>query len=87
MAQGLLRTVQGTAIVVAQAIVLKHAFKFHQLGEYGIAVQGMKLDDLATGVACIWPFAHAPDIGKRCVAPRANERTTGRAGDRPGRSS
>ena len=45
MPQGLLRTVQGDAIVIAQAIVLKHAFKFHQLGDYRIAVHGMKLDD------------------------------------------
>ena len=51
MPQGLLRTVQGDAIVIAQAIVLKHAFKFHQLGEYRIAVHSMKLDDSATGVS------------------------------------
>ena len=51
MPQGLLRTVQGDAIVVAQAIVLKHAFKFHQFSKYGIAVHGMKLEVLATHVA------------------------------------
>jgi hypothetical protein len=40
MPHGLLRAVQGDAIV--QAIVLKHAFKFQQLGVYGVAVHDCK---------------------------------------------
>jgi hypothetical protein len=40
--QGLLRAVQGDAIVIVQAIVLKHAFKFQQLGVYGVAVHDCK---------------------------------------------
>ena len=72
MAQGLLRTVQGNAIVVAQAIVLKHAFKFHQLGEYGIAVHGVKLDDSATGVSPERPAdtGHAAPPGHAKCATR-----------------
>jgi hypothetical protein len=50
MPQSLPRTVQGNPIVIAQAIVLKHAFKFQQLGEYGVAVHVRRLDDSATGV-------------------------------------
>jgi hypothetical protein len=53
MPQGLLRTVQGDAIVIAQAIVLKHTFKFQQLGEYGVAVHVRNLDDSATGVLAL----------------------------------
>jgi hypothetical protein len=53
MPQGLLCAVQGNPIVVAQAIVLKHAFKFQQLGEYGVAIHSGRLDDSATGVLAI----------------------------------
>jgi|HubBroStandDraft_3_1064219.scaffolds.fasta_scaffold225019_1 hypothetical protein len=40
--QGLLRTMQGNAIVIAQTVVLKYAFKFQQLGVYGVAVHDCK---------------------------------------------
>jgi hypothetical protein len=42
MPQGLLRAVQGNAIVVAQTVVLTYAFKFQQLGVYGVAVHDRK---------------------------------------------
>jgi hypothetical protein len=43
MPQGLLRAVQGNAIVIVQTIILKHAFKFQQLGEYGVTVHDPKV--------------------------------------------
>ena len=42
MLQGLLRTMQGNAIVIAQTVVLKYAFKFQQLGVYGVAIHVYK---------------------------------------------
>jgi hypothetical protein len=77
MPQRLLCAVQGDAIVVAQAIVLKHALKFHQLGEYGVAVHVRNLDDSSTAVAAKarpasagYAASHiAPAMPNECATP------------------
>ena len=47
MPQGLLRTVQSDAIIIAQAIILQHAFNFQQFSVDGVAVHaGMVTDSV-----------------------------------------
>ncbi len=62
---------QGNAILIVQTIVLKYAFKFHQFGEYCVAVHVRNLDDSATGVAAHKAVPLTGSVGT--PAPKKND--------------
>jgi hypothetical protein len=83
MPQGLLCTLQGDAIVIVQPIILHHAFKFHQFGEYGVAIHIPRVVD---STACV--IRPVEPAHRRCVRryhvwrPYRLKHPRGRASDR-----